>query len=116
VSTVEDLMTFAGALFDGGLVSQETLSAMVTPLATDAESGIMWGLGGGTLPSLPPGAFGMGGDVPGYHAFFSGIQGTRLATAALVNTEEGDVVGPGLMALDFLLALPPAGDEAAPAP
>jgi hypothetical protein len=90
---------------------------MVTPLATDAETGIMWGLGGGTLPGLPPGAFGMGGDVPGYHAFFVGVQGSKLSGVALVNTEEGDVVSPTLAAFEYLSALPPAdGEPATPAP
>lgn len=41
----------------------------------------------------------MGGDIPGYHAFFLGIQKTKIVVAALVNTEEGDVVAPSLMAL-----------------
>jgi hypothetical protein len=59
----------------------------------------------------------MGGDVPGYHAFFIGIRGTKFVVAGLVNTEEGDVVTPGLMALDYLRSLPPAGQEpVTPAP
>jgi D-alanyl-D-alanine carboxypeptidase len=101
VSTLSDLLTFASALFDGTLVSKETLSQMATPLGTDAESGRLWGLGGATLEELPA-AFGMGGDVPGYHAFFVGIQDSQVVVAALVNTEEGDVVAPGLMALEYM--------------
>ena len=107
VSSVTDLLTFASALFDGALVSEETLAEMSTPLARDRESGRLWGLGGATLESLP-GGFGMGGDVPGYHAFFLGLSGTKLVVAALVNCEEGDVIGPSLMAFDYLRALPPA--------
>jgi D-alanyl-D-alanine carboxypeptidase len=102
VSTVADLLTFAGALFDGKLVSKETLAEMATPLAKETETGLLWGLGGATLEDLPPGAFGMGGDIPGYHAFFVGIQDTSSVVAALVNTEEGDVIAPSLMALEYL--------------
>jgi hypothetical protein len=64
-------------------------------------------LGGATVEGVP-GAFGMGGDVPGYHAFFVGVAGTKLVVTALVNTEEGDVVTPGLTAFQYLSALPPA--------
>lgn len=116
VSTLSDLLTFASALFDGTLVSKETLAEMATPLASDAETGRLWGLGGATLESNPA-AFGMGGDVPGYHAFFIGIQGTKFVVAGLINTEEGDVVSPGLMALQYLSSLPHAGEEqVTPAP
>jgi hypothetical protein len=98
-------MTFAAALFDGKLVSKETLAEMATPVGTEAESGLDWGLGGATIPTLP-GAFGMGGDIPGYHAFFIGIQDSKLVVAALVNTEEGDVIGPSITALQYLRTLP----------
>ena len=37
-----------------------------------------------------PGGFGMEGGIPGYYAFFMGIQGTKLAVATLVNTQEGE--------------------------
>jgi D-alanyl-D-alanine carboxypeptidase len=106
VSSVADLLTFAGALFDGALVSRESLAEMATPLARDRETGRSWGLGGATLESLP-GSFGMGGDVPGYHAFFAGLQDTRLVVAALVNCEEGDVIGPSITAFEYLRSLPP---------
>jgi hypothetical protein len=78
---------------------------MATPLGTDAESGLEFGLGGATLESLD-GAFGMGGDIPGYQAFFIGIQDSKLVVAALVNTEEGDVIGPSITALQYLRTLP----------
>jgi len=42
VSTVSDLLTFATALFDGKLVSQETLAEMGTPLGKDPENGVVW--------------------------------------------------------------------------
>ncbi len=84
---------------------------MATPLGTEVETGLRWGLGGATLETLPAGAFGMGGDIPGYHAFFVGIQDTKLVVVALVNTEEGDAIGPSLMALDYLGSLPPTGQE-----
>jgi D-alanyl-D-alanine carboxypeptidase len=107
VSTVSDLMTFASALFDGTLVSKETLSQMATPVAPDDKDPMVWGLGGATLEHLP-GGFGMGGDIPGYHAFFIGVQDTKVVVAALVNSEEGDVITPSLMALEYLMSLPPA--------
>jgi hypothetical protein len=37
VSSLADLMTFAGALFDGKLVSKETLAEMATPVADDPD-------------------------------------------------------------------------------
>ena len=102
VTTVSDLMTFASALFDGKFVSRETLAVMAQPLATDVDSGILWGLGGGTLEMLPPGAFGMGGDIPGYNAFFIGFLDTKLVVTALCNTEEGDVIMPSLSAMQYI--------------
>jgi hypothetical protein len=56
----------------------------------------------------------MGGENPGYRAFFVGMGGTKLVVAALVNTEEGDVVTPGLMAFDYLRSSLPAGQQPAP--
>jgi D-alanyl-D-alanine carboxypeptidase len=102
VTTVSDLMTFASALFDGKLVSRETLAIMAQPLATDVDSGILWGLGGGTLEMLPPGAFGIGGDNPGYNAFFIGFLDTKLVVTALCNTDEGDVIMPSLSAMQYI--------------
>jgi hypothetical protein len=99
-------MTFASALFDGELVSKETLAEMATPLGKNVESGRLWGFGGATLEELPA-AFGMGGDVPGYHAFFVGVQDTKVVVAALVNTEEDDVITPSLMAMEYLMSLSP---------
>lgn len=113
VSSLGDLMTFAAALFDGDLVSPETLTTMVTPLGTEVSEGRFYVLGGATLEGLP-GSFGMGGDNPGYHAFFCGVQGTEIVVAALANSNEADVISPSLMALEYLLSLP-AGDEAPPA-
>jgi D-alanyl-D-alanine carboxypeptidase len=110
VSTLSDLMTFASAIFDGKLVSQESLAEMATPLGKDVETGRLWGLGGATLEHIPD-SFGMGGDVPGYHAIFMGIQNTKLVVVAFVNTEEGDVIGPSMMAIEYLMSLPPASQE-----
>jgi D-alanyl-D-alanine carboxypeptidase len=116
VSSLSDLLAFASALFDGALVSKETLAEMATPVARDDQSERLWGLGGATLETLP-GSFGMGGDAELYHSFFAGIQDTKYAVAALVNTAEGEVIGPSLMALDYVRSLPPAGQQpATPAP
>jgi len=102
VSTVSDLMTFASALFDGKLVSKETLAVMAQPMGTDVDSGRIWGLGGATLDMGGLRAFGMGGDIPGYHAFFIGFIDTKFAVAALCNTEEGDVINPSVSALQYI--------------
>ena len=102
VTTVLDLMTFASALFDGKLVSRETLAVMAQTIATDVDSGILWGLAGGTLEMLPPGMFGMGGDLPGYHAFFIGFLDNKLIVTALCNTEEGNVMMPSLSAFHYI--------------
>ena len=104
VSTVSDLMTFASALFDGKLVSRETLAVMAQPIATDVPSGgvLLWGLGGGTLEMLPPGLFGMGGNIPGYNSIFWGSLDTKLVVTALCNTEEGNVMMPSLSAFQYI--------------
>ena len=60
-----------------------------------------------------PGSFGMGGDAEAYHAFFMGVQDTKFLVVALVNTAEGDVITPSLMAFQYLTSLPPAGQESA---
>jgi D-alanyl-D-alanine carboxypeptidase len=101
VSTVSDLMTFATGLFDGRLVSSETLAVMAEPLGSDGERD--WALGGAAATIAGRAAFGMGGDVPGYHAFFVGVPDSQLVVAALVNAEEGDVISPSLSALEYLI-------------
>ena len=102
VSTVSDLMTFAGALFDGKLVSRETLAVMAQPSGTDVDSRMLWGLGGGTPEGVGPGAFGMGGDIPGYHAFFMGFLDNQIVVAAACNTAGGDVITPSMSALQYV--------------
>jgi hypothetical protein len=83
---------------------------MAQPLGTDEDGVRLWGLGGATLEMLP-GAFGMGGDIPGYHAFFVGFLDNKLIVTALVNTEEGDVMMPSLSALQYISQqIPPAGN------
>jgi len=102
VSTVSDLMIFARALFDSKLVSKETLAIMAQPLGTDVDTGRTWGLGGATLEMGEFKAFGMGGDIPGYHGFFIGVLDAKLIVTALVNTQEGDVITPSLSALEYI--------------
>jgi hypothetical protein len=74
---------------------------MATGLAEDPGGGMIWGLGGATLATIP-GSFGMGGDAETYHSFFAGIQDTKYVVAMLVNSSDGDPIGPSLMALDYL--------------
>lgn len=100
VSTTADLMTFASALFDGKLVSKETLAIMAQVVGSDDERA--WGLGGAVVEEAGRIGFGMGGDIPGYHAFFVGYLDTKLIVAAMVNTEEGDVISPSLAALQYI--------------
>ena len=102
VSTASDLMTFASALFDGKLVSKATLATMAQPLGKDVETGILWGLGGGSVEQFTRAGFGMGGDIPGYHAFFVGYLDSKLTVVALINIEEGDVIVPSLAALEYI--------------
>jgi len=113
VSSPADLLTFATALFDGKLVSEETLTEMATPVAKDAADGRPWGLGGGTMEGVP-GGFGMGGEAVGYKAFYLGVQGTKLVVLALANTWEADVITPSLMAFDYLRSMSPEGEQPAP--
>lgn len=101
VSTASDLMTFGSALFDGELVSKETLVLMSQPVGTGG--GWAWGLGGGPITVAGHKAFAMGGDTVGYHAFFIGTLDSRLIVTALVNTNEGDVISPSMDALKSIL-------------
>jgi len=102
VTTVSDLMTFTSALFDGKLVSRETLAVMAQPLGIDVSSGRPWGLGGAGLEIGGLRAFGMGGDIPGYHAFFMGFLDNKIVVTALCNTEEGNVMTPSMSALEYI--------------
>jgi D-alanyl-D-alanine carboxypeptidase len=101
ISSASDLMTFASALFDGRLVSRETLAIMTQPVGT--ETGRVWALGGGVIELDGRTAFGMAGDSGmGYHAFFIGIPDSKFIVTALVNTEEGNVISPSLAALEYI--------------
>jgi D-alanyl-D-alanine carboxypeptidase len=101
VSSASDLLTFASALFDGKLVSRETLALMTQPLGTGG--GRTWAIGGGVMEVDGHEAFAMGGDsTTGYHAFFIGIPDSKLAVTALVNTVEGNVISPSLTALEYI--------------
>ena len=99
-SSASDLMTFASALFDGKLVSKETLELMSQPVGTGGD-GRAWGLGGGVMKVDGHKAFAMGGDTPGYHAFFIGTLDGRFIVTALVNSE-GNVISPSLAALRII--------------
>jgi len=102
VSTASDLMTFASALFDGDLVSRETLDQMAQPLGIDAENGIPFGLGGGVLEIGGLRAFGMLGGLPGYSAFFIGFLDNKIIVIAVCNTSDCDAMGTGISALEFM--------------
>ena len=99
-SSTSDLMTFASALFDGRLVSKETLELMSQPVGTG--DGRKWGLGGGEMEIDGHKAFAMGGDTPGYHAFFIGTLDGKFIVTALVNSE-GDVIAPSMDALKSII-------------
>jgi len=101
VSSISDLMTFASAIFDSKLVSRETLAVMAQPVGTDVDSGLTWGLGGVTIEEFGQVAFGMGGDIPGYHAFFMGYLDKKLIVTAMINTV-GDVITPSISALEYI--------------
>jgi CubicO group peptidase (beta-lactamase class C family) len=100
-SSASDLMTFASALFDGKLVSRETLAVMAQPVGTGG--GQVWGLGGGIIEVAGHKAFGMGGDTVDYHAFFVGIPDSKLVVTALVNAGDGQVIAPSLAALRYMI-------------
>jgi D-alanyl-D-alanine carboxypeptidase len=100
-SSVSDLMTFASALFDGRLVSAETLALMTEPVGKEGQRA--WALGGGVMEVAGRTAFAMGGNTTGYHAFFVGIPESKLVVTALVNAEEGNVIAPSLAALKYTI-------------
>jgi len=99
-SSASDLMTFASALFDGRLVSKETLDLMSQPVGTGGD-GRTWALGGGVMEVEGHKAFAMGGDSIGYHAFFIGTLDGKFIVTALVNTNEGDVESPSMTAIKY---------------
>jgi CubicO group peptidase (beta-lactamase class C family) len=101
ISSASDLMTFATALFDGQLVSRQTLATMAQPIGTEDRRA--FALGGVAIDVAGHKAFGMAGDSgTGYHAFFIGLLDSKLAVTALVNTEAGNVIAPSLTALKDL--------------
>jgi len=102
VCSASDLMTFAGALFDGELVSNATLATMAQPLGRDLERGALWGLGGGTLEQFERAGFGMVGDTIDYHASFFGYLDSKLTVVALTNDVEGDVISACIAALEYI--------------
>jgi D-alanyl-D-alanine carboxypeptidase len=104
VSTVSDLTAFVSALFDGQLVSRESLSVMAQPVGTEGERA--WGLGGGAATVAGHKGFGMGGDTVGYHACFIGMLDSKLAVTALVNADGGDVISASMAALQLYLSQP----------
>ena len=75
---------------------------MAQPLGNDVNYGLLWGLGGGTIEEFGPEVFLMAGDIPGYHAFFIGVLDTKFVVTALVNTQEGDVIMPGISAIQYI--------------
>jgi D-alanyl-D-alanine carboxypeptidase len=99
ISTASDLMTFSSALFDGRLVSKETLDLMSQPVGIGG--GQAWGLGGGVMKINDHKAFAMGGDSIGYHAFFIGTLDGKFVVTALVNTNEGNVESPSMIAIKY---------------
>jgi len=99
-SSVSDLMTFASALFDGRLVSKETLDIMAQPMGTG--DGAAWGLGGRVMDVEGHKAFAMDGASTGYHAFFIGTLDGKFIVTALVNTD-GNVISPSMDALKSLI-------------
>jgi D-alanyl-D-alanine carboxypeptidase len=99
-SSASDLMTFASALFDGRLVSKETLDIMAQPVGTGGD-GRTWALGGGVMEVEGHKAFAMGGDSIGYHAFFIGTLDGKFIVTALVNTNEGNVESPSMTAIKY---------------
>jgi hypothetical protein len=74
---------------------------MTQPVGTG--DGHTFALGGVVVEVAGRKAFAMAGDsTTGYHAFFIGIPGSKLAVTALVNTVEGNVISPSLTALEYI--------------
>lgn len=100
ISSASDLMTFASALFDGKLVSKETLDLMSQTVGMG--NGGAYGLGGVVGKVAGHKTFAMSGGDMGYHAYFIGTLDGKFIVTALVNTEEGNVKSPSLAALRYI--------------
>ena len=112
VSSPADLLTFASALFDGGLVSKETLAEMATPLGTDAENGRRLG------PRRRNGRTGTGRlrhgrRHSGLLRLLHGYSGHQARGGDAGQQRGGRVIGPSMMALEYLRSAPPAGQAPA---
>jgi len=101
VSSASDLMIFASALFDGRLVSKETLDLMSQTVGMG--DGGARGLGGDVGEVAGHKTFAKGGGDMGYHAYLIGTPDGKFIVTALVNTEDGNVKSPSLAALRYII-------------
>jgi D-alanyl-D-alanine carboxypeptidase len=112
ISTAEDLAHIIDAIFAGRLVPPSLLPDMLAPIPVPFEHPLFrepsYGLGVMIDPASQFGVIaGHGGGGPGYSAgalHFSNVNGQRLTTIALVNSDRGDAGLPIAFALGELLA------------
>jgi D-alanyl-D-alanine carboxypeptidase len=91
VSTTEDLARFADALFNGDLIEQASLEAMLTFLPAD-EQGREWGMGAARVQTPIGDLIGMNGSGPGFVARMYRLP-TGATVVLLTNTNlEDDTV------------------------
>ena len=84
VSTVGDLATFMGALFDGRLISRESISAMTEDLRDDYGLGIIKFSEFGEV-------YGHGGGIPGYGTLVMHAPETGSTAVWVVTNDEIDI-------------------------
>jgi D-alanyl-D-alanine carboxypeptidase len=89
VSTTQDLMRFADALFEGELLQPDSLQEMFTFMPSE-RPGIAWGMGVAQMQTAAGDVVGMAGDGPGFAARMFRLPDLDLTVVLLTNTNRDD--------------------------
>jgi D-alanyl-D-alanine carboxypeptidase len=89
VSNTHDLLRFADALFEGELLSPESLQEMVTFVPSE-RPGIAWGMGVSRMQTPAGNLIGMGGAGPGFVARLFRHPELNVTVVLLTNTNRDD--------------------------
>ncbi len=89
VSTTQDLMRFADALFGGELLQSASVAEMFTFVPSEPP-GIAWGMGTAKMETAAGDLVGMSGAGPGFAARMFRLPEQDLTLVLLTNTNRGD--------------------------